>query len=307
MSIFDDLQPVNPDVFYQRNDPNDVRLGEVVMTEQSDYASAEFVLIGCPQDDGVQRNKGRIGAAAAPAAIRRALYKLVAPANVSLFDAGNTRIQPSLEETHTVHTGIIRQMIADGKRIISLGGGNDVSYADCAGLAEASETVLALNIDAHFDVRADEVRNSGTPYRQLLEEGLIQPDMFYEVGSLPMSNSTIYRDYLLHKGAHIIDLFSLKAHGINTVFDKILATDTSAIFWGLDMDVVNVAHAPGVSAINVLGLSAGEFCQIAAIAGADKRSRIFEITEVNPVYDIDDRTARLAGAAIYHFLSQSII
>jgi arginase family enzyme len=34
--------------------------------------------------------------------------------------------------------------------------------------------VLALNVDAHFDVRADSPRNSGTPYRQLLEEGKLK-------------------------------------------------------------------------------------------------------------------------------------
>jgi formiminoglutamase len=72
------------------------------------------------------------------------------------------------------------------------------------------------------------------------------------------------------------------------------------------MDSVNVAYAPGVSAPNALGLTAHEFCQIAAIAGQDKRSRVFEISEVNPLYDIDSRTARLAAAAIHHFLAKLV-
>jgi arginase family enzyme len=57
---------------------------------------AEVVLLGLPQDEGVARNKGRLGAAGAPDAIRQALYKCVALQSVRLIDLGNTRIQPTL-------------------------------------------------------------------------------------------------------------------------------------------------------------------------------------------------------------------
>ena len=303
MTIFDYLQPVQSDLLYRRKDPNDVRLGEVVQTDKSNYEVADIVLIGCPQDEGVKRNKGRIGASEAPDEIRKALYRLVAPDKLCLFDAGNTIIQSTLEATHTTHTGIVKQLIQDGKYVVSLGGGNDVSYADCSGLAQATESVFAINVDAHFDVRADEVRNSGTPYRQLLEEGFIQPQNFYEVGSLSMSNSITYRDYLLNKQAHIIDLDMLNQRGLNAVFQDILTNEAKAIFWGLDMDVVRAADAPGVSAVNSIGISGYDFAQIGTIAGRDSRSRIFEITEVNPAFDIDSRTARLAAATIHQFLS----
>lgn len=309
MNIFDYLTTPQADIFYKRNDPNDVRLGETVKTNPETYAEANVVILGCPQDEGVRRNKGRIGAAQAPDEIRRSLYKLVIPENdnLRLFDAGNTIIQDTLEATHDIHSQIVQQIISDGKCIISLGGGNDVSYADCSGLAQAVESVLAINVDAHFDVRADDIRNSGTPYRQLLEDGFIKGENFYEVANMSMVNSASYRDYLLNKNATIIPLETLRAQGIEQTFKEILKNDAEAIFAGLDMDVVNVSYAPGVSAINVLGLTAHEFCQIAAIAGDDSRTRIFEITEVNPTYDIDSRTARLAATAIHTFLSSFTI
>lgn len=303
--MFDVLAKPNADLFYKRNDPNDVRLGEIVQIDPADYDNATVVIIGCPQDEGVRRNKGRVGAAHAPDKIRRALYRLVTPSNphLTLFDIGNTLIQTTLEETHRAHLATIAQLIKDGKRVISLGGGNDLAYPDCAGLAQAIPHPLTINIDAHFDVRADAVCNSGTPYRQLLESGSIQASDFFEVGNMPMVNTTIYRDYLLDKGAHIIDLETLHNQGITSTFDDILARKTDAIFWGLDMDVVHVSDAPGVSAPNMLGISAYEFCQIAAIAGRDPRTKVLEITEVNPNYDLDDRTSRLAAVAIYHFLT----
>jgi len=303
MNFADWLDPTESHLFYQRQDLNDVRLGEEVKHAWEDYSTATTILIGCPQEEGVRRNKGRLGTAQAPRAIRTALYRLVAPSSETiLLDVGDTRIQPTLEETHAVHSQLIQQFIQDGKRVVSLGGGNDLSYADCMGLAKAGHEVLAINIDAHFDVRVDAVRNSGTPYRQLLEEGWIQPNNFYEVGSLPMVNSVVYRRYLDELGVQVVEYDMLRQQGISAAFEKILANPAPVIFWGFDMDVVHVADAPGVSAPNSLGLSAFECVEVARLAGQDPRSRLYEITEVNPAFDLDDRTSRLAALAIYQFI-----
>ncbi|MBP7476118.1 MAG: hypothetical protein KA810_12755, partial [Pyrinomonadaceae bacterium] len=62
-----------PDVelYASRNDPNDPRVGDIVRTTEDQYAAAAVVILGCPQDEGVRRNRGRAGAAAAPDAIRK--------------------------------------------------------------------------------------------------------------------------------------------------------------------------------------------------------------------------------------------
>lgn len=302
MDIFEHLLQVDGEIIYRRNDPNDVRWGDVI--QQKTYEDADIVLLGCPQDAGVERNKGRVGAREAPSAIRRAFYRLVALPDVSLFDAGNTVIQESLEATHDLHRTIVRQMLHDGKRVVVLGGGNDVSYPDCSALSLECKQMLAFNIDAHFDVRADSPRNSGTPYRQLLEGGYLKPENFYEIAYQPFANSPVYMNYLDEMGVTAYSLHDVHERGINTLFHAIIEAHHSvdAIFWGLDMDVVRAADAPGVSAVNPTGLSGEEFVHIAYLAGADSRSRVFEISEVNPTYDIDERTSRLAAVAIHNFL-----
>jgi formiminoglutamase len=179
--IFQNTTRPNRDLFFNKNDPNDTRLGEIVSSQIEDYETAEIVILGCPQDEGVARNKGRVGAALAPDAIRMQFYKLTDfGISASIFDLGDTIIQPTLEETHDLHTRIVTQILRDAKRIIVLGGGNDIAYADGAAMAEVfgAESWLGLNIDAHFDVRTDRPRNSGTPYRQLLDERLIKPRNF---------------------------------------------------------------------------------------------------------------------------------
>lgn len=301
-TIFDKTSRPDESLFYKRNDPNDLRLGDLVLFSPDDYEKADIVLLGLPQDEGVRRNKGRVGAKDAPDAIRHSLYKLVAADKLKLFDLGNTLIQASLEETHELHREIVRQVLRDGKRLVVLGGGNDTSYPDCSALAMETEgEILAFNIDAHFDVRADKICNSGTPYRQLLEEGHVQASNFFELAYQPFANSATYIQYLAEKGVRAYDIYQVRAVGIRALLMRLLEHG-DAIFWGLDMDSICAADAPGVSALNPSGLYGEEFCEVARVAALDSRSRIFEITELNPTYDIDERTCRLAAAAIWYFL-----
>lgn len=308
MEIFQETLRPDQALFFRRDDPNDVRLGEIVHAAETQYAAAQVVLLGLPQDEGVRRNRGRVGAAAAPDAIRRCLYKLVALDDLQLFDLGNTHTDGTLEEIHDRHRRIVRQLLRDGKMLIVLGGGNDTAFADCAALAEeTSGALLAFNLDAHFDVRADAIPNSGTPYRQLLEGGYLHADHFYEIGFQPFANSSAYKRYLVEKGVTAYDLAHVHEVGMRSLLLTVLRSHTNpAIFWGLDMDVVRAADAPGVSAPNATGISGEELCHAAQVAGADPRTRIFELTEVNPTYDIDDRTCRLAAAAVWHFLSATL-
>lgn len=304
--MFSDLQRPSSELFYKSREPDDRKMGDVVSDEPSDYDDAEFIIIGCPQDEGVRRNNGRVGAAAAPDAIRQILYHCTAPPELTtgaIVDLGNIIIASTLEETHDIHAKVVTKILADKKRLIVLGGGNDISYPDCSGLSKVHKNILALNIDSHFDVRENKVRNSGTPYRQLLEENIIRPENFFELAIQPFANSEIYWKYLESKGVSIHTLEQLQKQGIKKTLNSILDKNKSeAIFWGFDMDSVRSADAPGVSASYPTGLTAEEILSVATIAGQDSRSKILEISEVNPKYDIEHKTAKLAAQIIICYL-----
>ena len=297
-------QGVSKELFYKRNDPFDKRLGDVVKGDFSDYERADIVILGCPQDDGVRRNGGRVGARHAPEKIREQLYRLGVAGleSLTLFDLGDTSVEGSLEEIHERHQQIVRQVIRDGKRLVVLGGGNDVSYPDVSGLVLEHPDLIAFNIDAHFDVRVDSPRNSGTPYRQLLEEGHLKPERFFEIGYQPYANSSTYLEYLSGLGVKCVSRREVQTKGISHLVKSLVETEADDLFWGLDMDVVRSADAPGVSAPNPAGLNALDLIDLAELAGNDERSRLFEISEVNPNFDIDDRTSRLAAVIIWHFI-----
>ncbi|HXG85915.1 MAG TPA: formimidoylglutamase [Pyrinomonadaceae bacterium] len=298
----------NQDLFFKKNDANDVRLGEIVSSKTEDYTDSEIVILGCPQDEGVSRNKGRTGAAFAPDAIRTQFYKL-SNFGISrrIFDIGNTTILENLEETHEIHTQIVKRILKDGKKIIVLGGGNDISYADGKAMAEVfgAENWIGINIDAHFDVRADFPRNSGTPYRQLLEEKLIKPANFYEFAWQPQVNSPVYFEHLQNLRINLTSLEevqNLKLSIQDILKNQIDKRDEPKnIFFGFDVDSVRASDAPGVSAPSPLGLTAEEFIESAKFAGENRRTRIIEFTEANPNFDIDHRTTKLVAAAVHKF------
>ena len=307
--IFQNTTRPNRDLFFNKNDANDARLGELVSAEVEDYETGEIVILACPQDEGVARNGGRVGAALAPEAIRRQFYKLT-PFGVSakIFDAGDTIIQNTLEKTHDSHTKIVEQILRDDKKVIVLGGGNDVSYADGSAMANVcgAENWLALNIDAHFDVRSDSTRNSGTPYRQLLDGNLLKAANFYEIAYQPQAASPNYFDFLKKSGVNLLSLYEFQSP--DNKFQNFIASKLSTLrsplftFWGFDVDSVRAADAPGVSAPSPIGLTAEEFCGLAELAGESPNTRIIEFTEVNPNFDIDARTAKLVAIAMHRFI-----
>jgi len=305
--LFEKTNRLNTELLGTSHDPKQPAVGEIIKSQPGDYMSAHIVIMGCPEDAGIRRNRGITGARNAPKEIRRALYKLAlneAIQSKSIFDLGDIKTGETLEETHATLKQIIRRVLGDGKTVIVLGGGNDISYPDCAALAELKKEMLVFNIDKHFDVRDLSPRNSGTAYRQLIDEGFIDPERFYELGSEGFANSPAYRDYLERKGAHVYSLDEMRSYGLRSLFKDILKSYSyEAVFWGFDMDVVRDADAPGVSARYPTGLAAREIIQIAEIAGKATNFGVVEFTEVNPEVDLNNRTGKLTAILIHTFLS----
>jgi len=312
-NIFDLTSRPEKEVFFSRKDPNDARLGEIVPTDQKDYATADIVILGCPQDEGVRRNNGRVGAAGAPKAIRSQFYKLT-PFNIKkkLFDLGDVVIGGSLEETHETHSAVVKQILSDGKRLIVLGGGNDISYPDGVAMAEVfgPEKWIGINIDAHLDVSIADERNSGTPYRQLLEEGHLLPNYFYEVAYQTHFASPVYYKYLRDLGVNRISLEILRSREQadmelkENIRQRFIGQSSSLnTFFGFDIDAVRASDAPGSSAPSPLGLRAGEFITLVKYAASLANTKMIEFSEVNPEYDIDNSTTKLVAIAMHRFIS----
>lgn len=287
------------------HDSNDRWLIQEIGFDEEDYPEATHVIVGCPQDEGVRRNNGRPGAAEAPHEIRAHLYRLQTPlhSGIQLFDAGDISDTDSLETAHEALTKTVSRFLKDGKKVIVLGGGNDISYADVRALSSVEKDISTINIDGHLDMRIADEMTSGTPYRKLIEDGYLEAKHFYEFGIRPESNSSFYLENAEKLGGQIYLLPQLLENGVVKSFQKILnEISQRPFFLGLDMDSVQAADAPGVSASSPTGFSGREVMQLIHLARQKENLRLFEITEVNPKFDIDNRTVKLAAQLIYRFL-----
>jgi len=297
------IRPMEPELSH---DVMDVLMGDAVSFDHDDYGLATHVLIGCPQDIGVQRNHGRPGAAEAPDTIRRFLYKLKPPkenTQVRLLDLGNVEASDDLDAMHEALYAVVLHALKDGKTVMVVGGGNDISYPDARALSEVSPNFIAMNIDAHLDMRKSDICHSGTPYRDLIDGKHLKPTNFYEVGIQPWANSGDYLEDAKSLGVNIHTLSEIKAMGTQAFFtDLFYKIEGMPLFVGLDMDSVRACDAPGVSAPSPIGFSATKLLGFADRCRNHGRTSVFEISEVNPAMDVDDRTSRLAALTLYTFM-----
>ena len=95
-----------------------------------------------------------------------------------------------------------------------------------------------------------------------------------------------------------------RAHGGRTHPEnaKVALPKAKNLFVSFDLDVLDAAHAPGVSALNPAGWNVREAEAWVRACGADPRVRCFDLMELNPAHDPDGRTARVAAHLFLSFL-----
>jgi formimidoylglutamase len=296
--------------------PSDLRLRDLI--RPYDGAPAEISLIGAPSDLGVIAGGGRGGARLGPDAIREELRRYgtayqfelgIDLSALSIVDVGNLQIDDgSIETTHQQLAEAVGALAGRGITPVLLGGGHDLTYPGVKGLQGSCEEIGGITLDAHFDVR-EVVENkitSGTPFRRILDDLKLPGERFVEIGGNGIVNAKSHIDYLLGKKARIFSLHETRAKGMQAVFSKALEIaghGAEGIFLSVDLDSVAQAFAPGVSAPSPEGLTPEEVCLAAYLAGQSPKIRYLDIMELNPIFDQDNRTARLAVAILHAFFS----
>ncbi len=308
--------PPEPPLGHPLEVPSDPRLRH--RFEAWDGDAMDLVLLGVPFDEGVRLNHGRVGAALGPSALRQALARVgtlydlhheQALSGLRLVDAGDLEpVDGDVGATHTRLQECLEVLLSFGAVPLVVGGGNDASFASAAALQAHHGAIGVVNVDAHLDVR--EVvggrLTSGTPYRRVLEELGVPGRRFVEFGAHPHVNAQAHHQWLRDQGAACWSLLKVREVGVAEAWDMVLtrlARDTTALMVSIDLDVFAAAYAPGVSAPGSLGFTAEEGYALALAAGRHPKVKLFELMELNPRYDVDERTARLAATLVAAFVS----
>ena len=226
-----------------------------------------------------------------------------------MFDFGNIKIGKTLEDTHDKLSEVVHSLVSAKIIPIVLGGGHDIAYPNFVGFSKGKQTVGVINIDTHLDYRkAIPKRNSGTSFRQMLDQhqSPLNAMNLVEIGIQSFANSADHYSELIERGATVFSLRDVRTEGIAKTLDlayELATSSTDSLYISFDLDAVNSADAPGVSASLPTGLTAEEFLTVALFAGKRRKTKLIDIVELNPKYDVDGRTAKLAAIAIMYFLT----
>jgi formiminoglutamase len=272
----------------------------------ADVAKCRVAIIGLADDTGVAMNHGRPGARDGPAAFRAALARYGVAARMDepdgqsfphVCDVGDIVPGRSLDETHHRVTQAVRRLLELGQLPVGIGGGHDLTFPFVRAVIEhraargEAPLTAGLYVDPHLDVRLEP--GSGMAFRSLVEHAQITE--LANLGVEPLVNSREHGRWFHEHGGRVLPNLAAAEHWI--------ASRTSPAFVSLDLDCLDAAYAPGVSALNPNGMAPGDLAAIARAAGRAPCVACFDLMELNPVFDPEHRTARVASYLFLSFLS----
>lgn len=264
-------------------------------------AQPGVALLGFASDEGVERNHGRPGAAAGPAALRGALGSLALHHPHPLYDAGTITTQGTdLEAAHQRLSDAVESLSRAGHLPIILGGGHETAFGSHRGVFRAQGPLQIINLDAHFDLRTADVPTSGTPFKQI-SELVGREDFDYSVLGISRPNNTpVLFDEAAALGVTVVldeDVLTMDRAQLRATIDSI-CSGAKPIHLSIDLDVLPANQAPGVSAPAGLGVPLNIIRELALTIAATGRLALVDVVELNPQFDTDSHTAKLAARLI---------
>lgn len=265
----------------------------------------DFVLHGFAVDEGVRRNKGRVGAKDAPDVIRKNIsnFPVINP-NFTLRDFGNIKCEDvDLENAQNKLADKVQLVLEKGGKSIVFGGGHEVTFAHYSGIKKAFPTqkIGIINIDAHFDNREIDPNigaSSGTGFWQIAQEKDIHS---LHIGIQRNSNTLKLFDTAHQFGMKYILAEEIFFENLPTIYPKIseFIEQSDVVYLTICMDVFNVSIAPGVSALAYNGIFAdAAFMHLFKLILGSEKLLALDVAEVNPTYDTNEITARLAASLV---------
>lgn len=257
-------------------------------------------ILGIPYDE---ESSFLRGAADGPPAIRKAFhspstnttseYETELDGHAEIRDEGS--LEPgSGEQARNQIESAIADLVADNRKVLSLGGDHSITWPILRGFASRFGQINVLHLDAHPDLY-DELDGNrfshACPFARALEENLIGD--LLQVGIRTMNSDQ----------RRVADL-----HSVNVITARDFANSvvelSGPVYISLDLDVLDPAFAPGVSHYEPGGLSVRDIISViqnikVPVIGAD-------IVELNPARDFQDMTAMVAAKLMKELLAKML-
>jgi formiminoglutamase len=278
-------------------------------------AAKKVGLMGYSGEEGVRRNQGRLGTGEGPATIRKVLGTLAyhLPENIPILDYGDIFTwEGDLEASHQAITDLTYQLLKSNHFPVWLGGGHDLAFAHGSGVLqftqETGKKLGIVNLDAHFDLRplVDGKGHSGSPFYQLASnypsqfhylalgiQRAANPKSLFQAAEKLNTKFLVMEDFRLQRWEYIEEQ-------ISWFLDQV-----DALYLSVDLDGFSSAFAPGVSAPSPMGFDPEVAFKVFDLLGKSKKLISLDVVELNPTYDQDQATARLAARCVEYVLRKN--
>lgn len=280
-------------------------------------------IIGVPIDLGADRRGVDMG----PSAIRYAhLQNKLEALGYTIHDEGNVEapiaetckiLNPKLKYIDCIIpmarrvSGAVSTAVAAGNFPLVLGGDHSLSIGSVRGAAR-NRKIGVIWLDAHGDFNTAKTTPSGNIHGMSLailaglgDKSLVQlwdepvpvidPKKIAIIGARDLDEGE--KVNLQDAGAMVMGMEQIDRYGMVAVLEKAIervSRDVDGIYLSLDLDALDPEHAPGVGTPVPAGLTQREAhlaCELLAETG---KLIGMDLVEVNPILDIQNRTASLA-------------
>ncbi len=304
----------NKSLWKGRVDEEDKELGKrwhqkIKFIEPPFKKEKAITLLGFDCDEGVERNKGRIGAAYGGDTLKSSMgnfaYHLE---NYQLCDAGKIEKSKNLEQSQEIIASYITKLLNKNHFPILLGGGHEIAYASFLGLfnfLENKKNIAIINFDAHFDLRDGKEASSGTPFSQiatLCKKNSV--DFNYMCLGISKASNTkalfkkakkLNVKYILDTKMTYLNFYKI----INKL--EIFLTKKESIYITIDTDVFSASLVPAVSSPASRGIELNITYDILNYLFKKYKNKIklIDFAEFNPKYDISDIGAKSISRLVF--------
>ncbi len=237
-----------------------------------------------------------------------------------------------LEQAQLQYAAMISAIIKKDGLPIGLGGGHAMAYGSFLGLWQALQpdnnnssshnsidykenasiapTIGIINFDAHLDIRQSDIATSGTPFRQIAEHLTEhdQPFHYCCIGVSRFSNTAALFDRAERLGVCIISDEDCHFQPWATLATQIehFIHQVDVIYLTLDMDCLPSSVVPGVSAPAAYGIELRFVERAVKLIMASGKVKTADIAEINPTYDTDQRSCKVAARLLATIIEQHL-
>ncbi|HEC2145059.1 TPA: arginase [Staphylococcus delphini] len=295
-------------------------------------------LIGAPTTFGQKK----LGVDLGPDAIRYAgVLPRLKRIGHEVIDAGNVEAPPvdiekfmsqqeglqNYEEILTFSKSLkdkVSESIRQGHFPVILGGDHSLAIGSISGVAEHYDDLGIIWYDAHGDLNVPEESPSGNmhgmPLRILAGEGdeklvqlggfapKVKPENIVLIGMRDLDFGE--REYIKKHHIRTYTMADIDERGIRSVIEESIAylkDKTDGVHLSLDVDALDPNETPGTGTKVLGGLTYRESHYALELLNQSDMITSMDIVEVNPLLDVENRTAQQAVALLGSFFGETLL